>query len=188
MSNFEVSGDGLGDDGQPKDGFDDKVRRVIEEYLADPIRFTQVFKTWVAEWPFLNGVDIPLSQIVGFSQNQALHDQVTTSETTTSTTYDDLATDGPELAGLGPGQYLILFGAFGNNSAASHRMSLQVNATEASDADSILWGTASNSAAVRAITKTLTASTNTLTAKYKTTSDTATYQDRWLVALRFANA
>ena len=91
------------------------------------------------------------------------------------------------------GQYLFLFGCDAFNSAAGNQLtlSIQVNATAASDSDATLADAPSATYKVclmRAVTKTLASGgNNTITCKYRVSAGTGSFENRWLIALRFAN-
>lgn len=153
------------------------------------------FETWMIDKVASSGFDLPISQVVGFSQFTAqAASPVQTSESTTSTSYADLATAGPSISGLADGAYVVFFGCVARNSSASTGgtadMSVKVNATEASDNDYIRINHDGNTSIGRAIVKTLDGGgNNTLTARYKKAGDgTAFFEHRWMIALRYANA
>lgn len=113
-----------------------------------------------------------------------LRAEVTTLETTASTTYVALATAGPALVIPVAGIYDIGVG-FVSQTAKSSFMSYDIGATGAVDADAVTNGIAgtadSGGAWTRFATKTLAAVT--LTAKYKaTTPNTCGWQYRWMQA------
>lgn len=150
------------------------------------------FETWMIDKVVSSGFDLPISQIIGFAGFLAQEGNtiVTPTETTTSTTYTDLATVGPSISGLTPGRYLIFFGNTSSttSSSAQATTSVQVNATAASDADMLLNGSTTTVPVSRAILKDLALESNTLTMKYKAfTAGTASFRDRWMIALKIAN-
>lgn len=112
--------------------------------------------------------------------------EITTQESTTSTTYVALTTAGPSFALPVDGDYMVEVGAAVHNSTVGSgaRMSYDIGGTGAVDADHVgVDAVATSNSGIdvaRARRKTgLTAVT--LTAKYRaTTGDTATFADRWM--------
>lgn len=141
----------------------------------------------------MRGLRTPITQVLGFTQFTAQTATfVATGETTTSTSYTNLATVGPTLTDLPDGRYVILFGCAAKTSVttASADMSIQVNSTSATDNDACFQGNTDVSSIMRATTATLSNSgSNSITAKFKVSSAaTGTFSHRWLTAIRYANA
>lgn len=119
---------------------------------------------------------------------------VSTSETTTSTTYTDLTTAGPQVSCITGTQAIIIIGArIGANTAASgspsNKMSWQCSgATSIAASDSwaagvVQSGTGSGPSVYTSrwyLATGLTAGTNTFTAKYAVSSGTGTFLARSL--------
>lgn len=170
-----------------------------QRLLAQVQSFPQEFWSAIINKVALDGLLIPRSQIQGWSQFSANAAQVTTGESTASTSYTNLATVGPELTGLSSGTYLILFGALvhATANAWTGACSVSINGAAAVDADGFAAGwVVSEGAAVenlsipsmRAVVKTLDESNNTVTMKYRLVADSApTFENRWLVALKVSN-
>ena len=137
-----------------------------------------------------SGIPIPISQVVGFAQFTAQSaSPVTAGENTASTTYVNLTTTGPQVTGLPSGQYLLLYGCAALQATAGDLlMAPSINSATPVDADAALTSTPTASGAVRAVTKTLSLASNTVLAQYRVTGGTGTFKNRWLVALKFANA
>lgn len=153
------------------------------------------FKDYLVQYLALNQPPVPIGQIVGFTQfTVQAAAQVLTDESTASESYTDLSTDGPTLTGLSDGSYLVLFGCSAKVDTLlgeTARMSVEVNGTAASDDDMILTGTSFGTSIGRAVTKSLAAgSSNELSAKYRSTDSgtNASFANRWLLALKYANA
>jgi hypothetical protein len=152
------------------------------------------FETWMIDKVGSSGFDVPISQIVGFTQFLGQSDtKGTVSETTTSVnTPANLATVGPELTGLPDGEYLILFGAAAahNSAGANTFMGVKVNSTEPADIETAFTQAAAPVPLMRAVQKVLSNDgNNTLLCRYYVGSaSTATYYYRWLIALKIANA
>ncbi len=137
-----------------------------------------------------SGLNIPISNIIGFQQFTAQTAPfIMTAETTASAAYTNLATVGPSITGIPAGKYIVFFGSVANNSAAGNRtfMSLQVNSTAAVDDDSCEMTSATHESIMIVVAKTLPLDNNTLTAKYRVTAGTGNYFNRWMLALRYAN-
>lgn len=115
----------------------------------------------------------------------AVTDVVTTSQDTTSTSYTDLATVGPDVtADTGPQALVIVRGAISNSGTGSSRMSYAVSGASsvvAADAQCVgVFGTAGTGALasdVSLITG-LTPGSNTFTAQYRVSSGTGTFSTR----------
>ena len=150
------------------------------------------FRFWLEQ----NPPNIPITQILGFTQFTAqAADRINTSQSTTSTAYVALATQGPILTGLSDGKYLLMFGAAlaSNASTGAPLMNLKVNGTTPSDDNEAVQGsnTTFGVSASTAVVKTLSnAGNNTVEAVYRTSNVavTASFNHRWLVALRYSNA
>jgi hypothetical protein len=118
---------------------------------------------------------------------------VATSQGTTSTTYTDLTTTGPEVvATTGTDAIVIIGGGASNGTAGSgFRMSYAVSgASTVSADDARAWGAVSSAASdvmrsgMLFAVGGLTAGSNTFTAKYRAiTSGTATFQDRRITVI-----
>lgn len=115
---------------------------------------------------------------------------VLTSETTTSTSYTDLTTPGPEVTvTTGPYAFVIVHGSMENSGAGSSRMAYEISgATTTAPADNRgigVFGGAGVNVTVSgvALHTTLTPGSNTFTAKYKVTSGTGTFISRRLMVL-----
>ena len=122
-----------------------------------------------------------------FTPNPA--DRIATSETTTSSSYANLATAGPTLTGLPSGRYVVMFGFTGGQAAGTTAfMGVEVNAVAASDDEAAKASVAGPLSVMTCVSKTLTAGSNSITAKYKQTGGgTGTFAGRWLVAFRYSN-
>jgi len=121
------------------------------------------------------------------------YSEVATRETSaTANAYVALATPGPSIAVPVAGDYLVSLGAAGDNAGGNYalRMSYDIGATAAVDADAAMIFTDSSIAGVgraansRPRRKTLAA--GTLTAKYKSSGGTMGVQDRWMEVVPIA--
>jgi hypothetical protein len=148
------------------------------------------FMAYIVDFIQTSRLQIPIGQVFGFSQFTAQPaTTISTSEATSSVTYTDLATIGPEINELSDGQYLLLFGAqIQPGAGANGLMSVEVNANAASDTDAVnVPDNASNTSTSRAVIKTLSGGGNTITAKYRSTGGiSSTFLNRWMVAIKYA--
>lgn len=112
---------------------------------------------------------------------------VLTSETTTSTSFTDLATVGPSVTvETGPLAFIIVHGAMENTGAGSSRMGYDVSgATTLAAADNRgigVYGVAGAGVITSGVSLlTLTPGTNTFTSKYRVGSGTGTFLSRRIV-------
>lgn len=149
------------------------------------------FLSNLLDYVAVNIPQIPASQIVGFTQFLGTPiAQVFTGESTTSTTFTDLATVGPQLTSVGSGRFLFFFGCQAQTTAASGVaiMSLSTNGAAATDDDSLVAGSDAgtiNATSMRAIEVVLTEPNNTITCKYRSNNGTSvSFTRRWLIGLR----
>lgn len=184
--------------GRPDDQFDASFARKVAEALNDP--FTQMqmlrpFLDYLSQFIAVAGIPVPVGQVIGFQQFLAQPaTAVGNADTTTSTSFVALANAGPTIAGLPDGEYLILFGALMKVSVAGKFafMGVRVNSTDPSTADSAQTTDSEYAHCSYAVVETLDAGgNNTLSARYRSDDDgltTATFGNRWMIALRTANA
>jgi hypothetical protein len=122
---------------------------------------------------------------------------VATSQTTTSTSYTDLATAGPAVTVTTGTKALVIVTAYGTPpAAASNTMYMSYGVTGATtsaavDTRAVAWfqtdngqGQAHRASAASVVT--LTAGSNTFTAKYRITGSTATFKDRDIFVMNLA--
>lgn len=171
---------------------DDDIRWLRAQILSDPTDYPRDFTGWIGPWVGLAGIDVPISQIVGFAQFTAqVAPTIATSQSTTSATYTNLGTVGPQLTGLPDGNYLLLYRAsvVNNTAGVGCLYSPKINGTEATDADAANASGVELTTAVGFTVKELkTGGNNTILMRYRTDGvATATYGGRWLVAFRYAN-
>lgn len=187
MSSLDESGvwDPGEKSGEPITEFDRKVWRALSkggQWLP------KEHKSYMVDYLALNQPPIHVSQLLGFSQYNANYAQVVTQENTTSATYTNLATTGPELTGIGDGQYLVGFGANAFQTGLQFAYaSVSANGAAPSDDDKIQFTQTFSASASRFLLVTLTAGSNSLRVQYRT-DNSGTFSDRWLVAVRVANA
>lgn len=159
--------------------------------MTHSLRWPKDAISYLAERIGLEGFQIPVSQLSGFNQFVAqVAPTVAAAESTASTAYTDLATVGPKISGMPGGAYLLLFGCNVLNSVASYRahMSVDVNSAGAADADGAQWVGTTDVSVMKAVAVSLTAESNTVTAKYRSSNaaSSALFGSRWLIALKYA--
>ncbi|MEU8683132.1 hypothetical protein [Streptomyces sp. NPDC048611] len=156
--------------------------------MRDNLNATMVGKASAAgDWFVSDG----LNSIVRRVPSSA---SVLTSQTTTSTSYTNLTTTGPSATVTTGTTALVMFGASmsSNTTDAGVFMSVDVSSatTIAANDDWAVWlggvpsGNASHMGMAKLFT-TLTAGSNVFTAKYRTSSGTATYANRHLMVIPF---
>jgi hypothetical protein len=134
---------------------------------------------------------LPIGEIAGFLDvfTPQAATRIPTAQTTTSTSFTDLGTVGPQLSDIPDGQYLIGFGAAMKNDTNRSLMGVKLNTTEAADTDCVWSEVTASVSTATFLLKTLTnTGSNTITARYRVTGGTGTFENRWLVALRVGNA
>lgn len=104
-----------------------------------------------------------------------------TAQTTTSTTYVDLATSGPSVTPPRDGDYFIEHGFQGNNGTGDTLMSFAIGGTAAVDADCIWRNVNANYLmTTRIVLKTGLVASAALLAKYRVTGGTADFRNRYM--------
>lgn len=165
------------------------ITSILKDFSAEALG---ELRTWLEQ----NPPAVTISSIIGFEQfTVQVGTYVATQETTTSTTFTNLATVGPSLPELPNGQYIFAFGAIAFTDTAlgfAARMSIDINGAGASTSDACATTIASPglTSISRITTATLSAGNNTVTAKYLSDNNahTMTFGNRWLIALKYANA
>ena len=166
----------------------DTARPLIDNIFGVSAEFLGELKTWLEQ----NPPAIPVTQIVGFSQFTIQSaTSVNTSETTTSGTYTDLATVGPQLTGIPDGTYVFFFGCTLETSSTtfSAYCGLELNSSSPTSELQIISNSAVFVPGVRVSVGSLSnGGNNTVTAKYRTDGGaTGTFSNRYLHALRVSN-
>jgi hypothetical protein len=141
---------------------------------------------------------IPIKQISGFTGWQVLSAYVSADEATSSSSYGALATPGPRLDNLAPGQYALVYGFLAHTNTSgtasqSGHMAPSVNgAAPAASSEAIAFTAALISGAsatgVLGTSVTLTSDGgNTIEMLYLTADGgSVSFRNRWLLAFRFA--
>lgn len=172
---------------------EERVR--MRRMLMFPEEFPPEFKNWLLDYVGINGI-LQRSQVQGLLNTVARTDVVPTTESTTNTSYTNLATTGPEITGLAEGLYLILIGHHQTGAAVARtgRMSISINGAAADDNDSCSLtnnpGTGGSTVAAsvsRALLKTVSGEgdNNSIRAVYKSDGGaTVFFKDRFITVLR----
>lgn len=168
------------------------MQRVLAAASKNPNLIPPDFMAYVLDYIQVSRLQIPIGQVFGFSQFTArIAPDVLTQEATSSVTYTDLATVGPTLDGLPDGQYVILFGAaaVSNGAGIGARVSFSLNGGAAQDASSILVEDKQASISRGIIQALHNGSGNMIQLKYRVgnVANIGTFQNRWLLALKYGN-
>jgi len=190
MSSYNLDGSSVTKEGTEKQGVREIIREELRAYLQDPLGFPEEFKGWLPEWIGQVGIDLPISQVIGFSQFAPQRAIISTSNNTTSTTYVDLATVGPTLSNLPNGKYLVIVTAYMMSSVttAPALMSPSFNGSAPATADAAICVSTTEATHIGVSIATLAAANNEIKAKYRVDAGaTGFFQFRQLVALRMSN-
>jgi hypothetical protein len=137
---------------------------------------------------------IPIKQITGWAQFQATTGFVAADESTSSTTYGALATAGPVIDKLAPGQYLLLFGGtcrIISGTGGNCNIGPSINGATPTGANTCwigLFSTAADNSSAMGITTNLgQEGGNTVELLYRVQAlPTGSFRNRWLIAVRYA--
>jgi len=156
-------------------------------YEIDPTVLEQI-----AQWLEQRGIRTPISQVVGFQQFVAQTANVETQETTTSGSFVDLTTVGPQLT-LGAGQYVFFWG-FATTTSLYPQATIKVNnallpTLRLAAPPDTTTGSAAYVTAMMSQTATLPNPSNTVKMVYRGAAGGSTqyFMNRWLTGLRYAN-
>lgn len=165
------------------------MQRVLSAASRNPNLIPADFMSYVLDWIQTQRLSIPIGQVFGFAQFTAKSARVDTGESTTSTTYGDLTTVGPEIDGLSDGAYILLYGASMFQTGTGEAvMSPSLDGATASDTIAAKTSAASDQTVMAASTATLSSGANSIAMKYRATAGTSTFGARWLIAIKYANA
>ncbi len=171
-------------------------RKLLSKVLSKPLQFPENFKGWLSDYIATNIPKLPISHIYGFKlEGVRIAPTITTFESTSSATFGNLATVGPQLTGVADGLYLVFYGAktFTTDFALGtfSRMGIEVNGAAITSDNRIEQPQRggigeSMSFMVRASND----HNNTFIAKYA--SDTAgeqvSFEKRWLVLFKVTDS
>ena len=156
--------------------------------LTHALRLPKDTIGYLVERMALDGLQIPVSQLSGFSTFTAQFAPIiATVETTTSTSYVNLTTTGPQLTGLPDGQYVFIWSALAFCSASSDAAIMAVGYNGAATDNTVQARTNQTvdyTSIVALNIQTLSAGSNSVLAKYKT-GTSATFSNRSLLALKY---
>ena len=156
--------------------------------LTHALRLPKDTIGYLVERMALDSLQIPVSQLSGFSTFTAQFAPIiTAAQTTTSTSYVDLATIGPTLSGLPDGKYVLIWGCQAFCSASSDEAIMAVGYNGAATDNTVQARTNQTvdyTSIVAFNIQTLSAGSNSVLAKYKT-GTSATFSNRSLLALKY---
>ena len=169
-------------------------RQFMQRLFSFPEDFPPKFRSWVEQHLAVNG-SFTRGQVEGLTQfdPRAATPIAGLNESTTSTTYTNLTTVGPELTGIGKGDYLLLFGSqvVTANNGEVGLVSVSINGVAAADSDALIVGSPGstiNASSMRVVAKELALASNSITMKYRSSLGNAVFfQNRWLFALKTGN-
>jgi hypothetical protein len=155
-------------------------RQQLQRFLKFPEEFPREFGAWLEDYISTNAV-LQRSQVQGLNQFSGAYiaPTINTSQFTTSATYVDLGTVGPQLTGLADGTWLVTYGANifnnGGTPSAGVYMNVQANDTAIANDDNAIATNLNASSGSAFQTRTIVmelanSNNNTLTAKYRADS------------------
>lgn len=163
-------------------------RQNVRRLLSFPEEFPPEFKEWLLDYLAVNIPQIPIGNIMGFSQYQAVvGTRVDGQGSTTSTSYVDLDGGNPIIEGLGAGDYLIFHGCAieSSGSTITARQTVKYNDETALSDNAIMSDSTSIVSSSRVVTKTFTNNNNQIKCQYAVEGvGTGYFQLRWLIALK----
>lgn len=170
------------------------MQRVLAAASRNPNLIPADFMSYLLDWIQTQRLQVPIGQVFGFTGfTFRAGVAVATPESTTSTSYGDLATPGPFLSGLSDGSYAVFFGAdVQAPSGSAAYASISPNGATPSDDDAIKFGfpgTASPDAALFGLSLCTMreGDGNSLKLQYKSAGGLATFSRRRLIAVKYAN-
>lgn len=163
-------------------------RQNVRRLLSFPEEFPPEFKEWLLDYLAVNIPQIPIGNIMGFSQYQAVvGTRVDGQGSTTSASYVELDGGHPQITGLGAGDYLVFHGCAIESSAnnITARQSVKYNEETALSDNAILSDSQQIVSSSRVVAKTFTNNNNTIKCVYaQEGGGTGFFQLRWLIALK----
>jgi len=164
------------------------MQRVLSAAARNPNLIPADFMAYVLDWIQTQRLTIPIGQVFGFTQFTAKSDRVDAGESTTSTSYGDLTTAGPEIDGLSDGAYILFYGAtMFQTSGGEALMSPSINSAAASDSIAAKTAASTDQSVMTAYTATLSSGANSVAMKYRASAGTSDFAARWLIAIKYAN-
>ncbi len=163
----------------------DSQQAVGNQTITSIYQFTPEALGELRAWIELAGIAIPISQLRGFTQFAVQSARVAASESTSSSTYTNLATDGPSIPGLPAGKYLFMHGFQCVSTVGGAYASPSVDGATPSDADAA--AISSGGPVMYVATGTITNQNGaTVKLQYRSVGGSSTFKDRWLIAIRYA--
>jgi len=175
------------------DGLNAEQLSDIEKMLGTPLAIPSEFTTWWVDW--LAGELQPQVLALGGAGQIFFRAApvIATDESTTSTSYVDLATVGPKLDQLSNGRWLVFWGASmtANGGATIGYMAIDAGGGPVDTAASRARGVQDGDMAPGTMSQLVTLNgndSNSITAKYrKESGGTPAWRSRWLIAVRLGN-
>jgi hypothetical protein len=173
----------------PPDFLTPQERRDLQRNLGFPEDLPREFKSWMLDYISTNGLEIPVSQLRGFTGFQPKIGLAADTSDTDSGTYVDVG--GAELTDIGAGSYLFLFGYQRSDivsGGGAGYMSPAFDGAGASDgAAAVTWG---STLAGATYFTTHSFGSGTHTAKLYARTDSGARRDfagSWIIALKMGN-
>lgn len=164
-------------------------RATVQRLLRFPEEFPAEFKEWLIDFFAVNIPQIPIGQIVGFSQYTAtVGTRVDGQSSTTSSSYIELDGGNPQITGLGKGSYLIYHGCAleASGSTITARQTLKFNDETPVSDNAILGEGQGIFSASRVVQKTFDGPNNTIKCVYaQEGGGTAYFELRWIIAIKY---
>jgi hypothetical protein len=151
------------------------------------------FVSWMVDKNSMYGLGVPIGQVIGFTQfTPKVADFVANDDSSTSTSYGDLAHVGPTLTELSAGSYMVFYWVDVFDNAAANRSfaSLSINAAAPDDADALKsLNVGPTTLRFNITTKTLPEPNNTIQLKYRSGDGAVIHwSNRGLAAIKYANS
>lgn len=163
-------------------------RQQVQRLLRFPEEFPPEFKEWLLDYLAVNIPQIPIGNIMGFSQYKAVvGTRVDGQSSTTSTSYIDLDGGHPIITGLGAGDYLVFHGCAlrASVNTITARQTVKFNGETALSDNAILTTSTQIFSASRMVPKTFTNNNNQIKCQYAVEgAGTGFFELRWLIALK----
>lgn len=159
----------------------------MQEALGHPLLYPEEFKDYISDYVATHLPEIPITQVYGFHVERFRDHVINTSESTSSTSYTNLATTGPTIDKLPDGVYLVFVGFKVVSSLVDQAMSFSVDGAAAVD-DNAAFGNHSGSTfkcSIVDLRSPLPVHQHSLVAKYKVPSGVSrAFSKRFMIALK----
>lgn len=170
---------------------DETEVRLVKRVLSDPTAFPAIFKTWVTNWMEAAPPISYINQLHGYTSILPQAARLDGEISWDSTAYADpnlVTGPGPELTGLGPGKYIVDFGAgIQAEGAQTIFLSVAVNGVMPPDDSNCIESLADLLVpAASSFLTTLTEQSNSLRIVYRCGGSTGhTARRRWIKAVKY---